>query len=96
MEHIPTVDEWKAELEHLTHDDPGLTVKELAEQAGVGRTMMQCLLNRGVKEGRYLDGKAHRPGVKGFVKVYRIARPATSPPVRAKPKRSPRTSGANR
>lgn len=70
----PTVDEWAAELERLTRDDPGETAQELAARAGVSINAIRGILLRGVRDGRYIEGRARRAGQRGLLKVYRIAK----------------------
>ena len=71
----PTVDDWTAELARLTRDDPGETVAELAERAGLTQDAMQNILHRGVLSGRYIKGRARRNGRP--ISVYRIAKGGT-------------------
>lgn len=83
-----TTEEWTAELARLTQDDPGNTVHELAQRAGMTDAAMRAYLDRGAKEGRYLVGKARRPGIKGRLNVYRLA----PPPAASRRKREKPTS----
>lgn len=72
-----TIDQWRAEMEKCTPNDPGLTIQELCEKLGTKKTATQGLVGRLVKDGKCKKGYSRREN-NGFVyyaSVYQILTP---------------------
>lgn len=72
---VSTIKEWKAALT-AGESDEGHTAAELATALGISARTMERRLRAGVRDGRYLVGKATRTSAIGSVvtvPVYRLA-----------------------
>ncbi len=47
-----TVDEWRAEMDRLAGNDPGMTLRELMKELGLKKTSMQDRLRKLIETGR--------------------------------------------
>ena len=69
-------DEWQKEIARLQADDPGMTTREIAELMHKPHRTTLRMVMRGVREGRYIKGRAMRSDSIGrlqCVPVYRRA-----------------------
>ena len=69
-----TVEEWKAELEdHITRNDPGLTIAEIAAILGSSRQTAYRRVSELIKKGRCREGtgmRVNKSGRRQRVAVY--------------------------
>ena len=66
------IEGWQKEIET---DDLGMTMREIAEIMNKPKSNTLRMVRRGIKEGRYIEGRAMRPDSMGrlqCVPVYRI------------------------
>ena len=76
MQHVRSkpsgIEGWQKEIET---DDLGMTMREIAELMNKPKSNTLRMVRRGIKEGRYIEGRAMRPDSMGrlqCVPVYRI------------------------
>jgi DNA-binding Lrp family transcriptional regulator len=55
-----TIEEWRAELERMSHNDPGSTLFELAKSLGVSESTMRRRITQLINEGKCIDGIGQR------------------------------------